>query len=446
MTRYVTFSNFFDDRMELSGDYSFNGSDRESKSLSSQRNYLLNNGVRSDLIKNTEDLSNSHNQGHSVGLRIEHEFSKNCSIIFQPQLSFNTGRSVSGQIFDSQTDYLNGVISPTNDGFSSNASDTRSVNTSGMFMYRQRIVLPGRTLTARVNYNLSNSTSDGFNQSITNTYFGANKTSSIVNQRNAQTNNNASVNFQSTYTEPLGNHFYAEANYNLSWSRQDSEKKVYDSGNDDGLSTMPHGTMSDVVKARDHYVSNGEVDDVDYSNRIINESLNQTIGLNMLYQSDKLRAQVGASLRPTRTHNSTTKSSYQMDTTFTVYNWSPQAMLQWDATDNLNIRFNYRGNSSQPSISQLMPVPDNSNPTRVSLGNPSLAPYFSHNVNGDFRFNGGMTQSPIVNAVITTNGVQHTVPFNGPNSYNGNVNLMMNLPIFSQQFTVNSNTRQSSIS
>ena len=93
----------------------------------------------------------------------------------------------------------------------------------------------------------------------------------------------------------------------------------------------------------------------------------------------------------------------------------------------------------------------------MSLGNPSLAPYFSHNINGDFRFNnrqkfssinlrfnGGMTQSPIVNAVITTNGVQHTVPFNGPNSYNGNVNLMMNLPIFSQQFTVNSNTSASS--
>ena len=54
-----------------------------------------------------------------------------------------------------------------------------------------------------------------------------------------------------------------------------------------------------------------------------------------------------------------------------------------------------------------------------------------------------MTQSPIINAIVTTNGVQHTIPFNGPNSYNGNVNLMMNLPIFSTNFTVNANTSAS---
>ena len=136
-----------------------------------------------------------------------------------------------------------------------------------------------------------------------------------------------------------------------------------------------------------------------------------------------------------------------------MYNWSPEASIIWDATDNLNMRVFYRGESSQPSISQLMPVPDNSNPLRVSLGNPSLAPYFSHNFNGDFRFNnrqkfssvnirfnGGMVQSPIVNALVTTNGVQHSIPFNGPNSYNASVNVMTNNPIFVQALTLTTAT------
>ena len=437
--------NFFDDKMEASGNYMYNHSNTEGKSNQYQRNYLPDY----DLVKNTTNFNNSSNNGHSVGLRIEHEFSKNTSIIFQPQLSFNYGNSSSLQLFDTKTDYLNGnPYANTNDGFSGSSSNTKSVSTSGMFMYRQRIVIPGRTLTVRLRYNLSNNKSDGFNQSLTNTYLGEFTNKQIVNQRNVQDSKTYSLNANATYTEPLGNHFYMEANYSYGWNLQDSNKKTFE--------VMPVDWTydSDSHAYNPNNLKESEVPD--YSNRIINESFNQSIGLNMLYQGDKLRAQVGASLRPQKTHNVTDQPSYKIDTTFTVYNWAPQAQIIWDATDNLNLRLNYRGNSSQPSISQLMPVPDNSNPLRVSLGNPSLAPYFSHNLNGDFRFNNrqkfssvnirfgaGLTQDPIVNAIITTNGVQHTLPFNGPDSWNGNINVMTNNPIFTSALTLSTNTSAS---
>lgn len=75
-------------------------------------------------------------------------------------------------------------------------------------------------------------------------------------------------------------------------------------------------------------------------------------------QKDKLRAQVGASVVPTITHNETNGSDYNS----TVVNWSPSAMIWYDINDNMNLRGFYFGNSSQPSTSQLMPVPNNSNP------------------------------------------------------------------------------------
>ena len=105
-------------------------------------------------------------------------------------------------------------------------------------------------------------------------------------------------------------------------------------------------------------------------------------------------------------------------------------MIRWDASESTNFRLFYFGRSAQPSTSQLMPVPDNTNPLRVSFGNPYLEPYFNHDIRSEFRYSnrkkftsmnltldGGMVQSPIVNATWTDlQGVSYSFPVNGPNS------------------------------
>jgi len=449
-------ANLFDDKMEASGNYSFNGSDIDSKSSTFSTNHL----DEMDILTRSNNSSLIGSNGHNFGMRIEHEFSKNSSLIFQPQFGYNLSNSES--IGNSSTDYLysdDRGLTPQNESWSNNSSNTKSVSASGNLMYRQRIIIPGRTLTVNFRYNLSNSTTDGFTQSLTESFVknaglfptvsdpsldGSASSLSFVNQRNDQVSKNASLSANATYTEPMGNYFYIEGNYSYAWNRSNSSKDVYNSGIFDENAFTPDNHP---------YNRTGEVADPSYSNSIINEYVNQAIGANLLYQGDNLRAQVGASLRPTKTHNSTTRSSYQIDTTFSVINWSPQAQIIWDANDYLNIRFFYRGNSSQPSISQLMPVPDNSNPISISLGNPSLAPYFSHNVNGEFRFNNrqkfssanlrfnaGMVQNPIVNAQMFVDGVTYTMPFNGHDSYNGSLNLMTNTPIFTTRFTLTTQT------
>ena len=157
-----------------------------------------------------------------------------------------------------------------------------------------------------------------------------------------------------------------------------------------------------------------------------------------MYQKEKLRAQLGASLRPTNTHNETNGESYDSK----VLNWSPEAMLSYDIDDNTMVRMFYFGRSSQPSTSQLMPVPDNSDPLNVSLGNPYLLPYFNHNIRGMFgytnretftsihgRVGGSLVQDGIVNAQwYDENGAQYSMPVNGPVSGSADANLMINSP------------------
>ncbi len=438
--------NLFDDKMEASGNYSFNGSNTDSQSSTYSNNHLEELGY--DMITRRNSSSLTDSKGHSISMRIEHTFSKSASLIFQPQFSYRTSGSQSMSTSSTQYDYFNYGLVDINDSWSNNTSNTKSLSASGNLMYRQRIVIPGRTLTVNVRYNLSNSLTDGFTQSLTRIFddpvSGSKGLPTFINQRNDQTSKQASITANATYTEPLGNYFYVEGNYSYGWNHSLSEKNAFSSGLYD---------LDTYTKDNHPYNRNGEVPDPSYSNSILNDYVNQSIGANLLYQGDYLRAQVGASLRPTTTHNATTRATYQIDTTFTVINWSPNAQIIWDANDYLNVRFFYRGNSSQPNISQLMPVPDNTNPISISLGNPSLAPYFSHNVNGELRFNNrqkfssanlrfnaGMVQNPIVNAQMITGGRTFTMPFNGHDTYNGSINLTTNNPIFTTRFTLSTQT------
>ena len=183
----------------------------------------------------------------------------------------------------------------------------------------------------------------------------------------------------------------------------------------------------------------GESIDDRYSNSILNRSITQRAGVNFSYQKKKFRAQLGASVNPTDTYNETTgHDAYRSK----VINWSPQAMLNYEFTENSNVRFFYFGWSNQPSTSQLLPVPDNSDPLNIALGNPNLNPYFNHNIRGNFRYTNKKTftsvnarfgGSLVENAITSAQwydpaGVQYSIPVNGPASGNVDARIMVNSP------------------
>ena len=331
----------------------------------------------------------------------------------------------------------NGVASRTNEGFTSNTGSNQNWRTNGFFLFRQKLGKAGRTLSFNARYNFSGNDMDGFNQSLTRTFDEFETASdSIINQRYNQEQNSQSLSGRLTYTEPLGKGFFVEANYEASWNRSTSTKNTYDSG-----------VVSDFGASNLVYNPNGEVLNDVYSSEIVNRYVNQRIGANFVYQKDKLRAQAGVSANPTDTHNET--SGYDTYDSH-VLNWAPQAMLWYDIDDNTNVRGFYFGRSQQPSVSQLMRVPDNTNPLSVSFGNMYLEPYFNHSFRSDFRhtnkknflsvnagLDGGIVKNPIVNAQwYGTNGAQYSIPVNGKDSYNGSFRIMLNSPIAKSNFSV----------
>ena len=437
-------------KMELGANYLYNGSIVDVEEDTYKETYMKDG---STLISNDLGRSHTFTDGHRFGMRLEHKFSENTSILFQPQFNFGRGSFVQQSEFDSNTRQADGTESKTNEGFTNNTGSNRNWETRGFLLLRQRLGIPGRTISANLTWNLSNNVLDGLNQSLTTTYAGGTGTDAKVNQRYDQTSRSQAVGARLVYTEPLGGNFYLEGSYNIRYNRSESEKLTYNSA----AYTWDPFVMGGGSLA---YTSAGETEDLAYSNNILNWSLNQNIGLAFMYQEEDLRAQLGASAIPTRTYNETfnhAKGEAVIYNPETIWNFSPRAMLFYDFNDNSNIRLFYFGRSSQPSTSQLNPVLDNSNPLSLALGNPFLNPYFSHNLRSDLELSnrqtfftmrihleGGMVQNPIVSASwYDAGGRIYTFPVNGHNSWNGAVRIMLNTPIGKSPFSISNMLRTS---
>ena len=434
--------NLFDDDMELSGNYLYNRSDRVVEEESSRTTYMEDG---SHLLNNNAGSSLSSSQGHRFGVRMEHEFSKNTSLIFEPQVNFGTGHFsehsefYTDRAFDRDTTH-------TNRGFTDNMGENSNWSVSGFALLRQKLGKQGRTVSVNVRYNFRHNELLGLNQSLTRSDVDNDgvwdENPEIVNQKVDRLSNNASLNGRIVYTEPIAKNLYLEANYQYGWTRNVSNKDVYNSGN---LGNKLGNNVESLV-----YQEEGSYKDMTYSSEIFNRTINQRGGLNLNYQKPKLRAQLGLAATPTNTYNRTNGKEYESN----VVNWAPQATFNYEFNDYAHMRIRYNGNSSQPSTSQLMPVPDNSDPLNISLGNPYLLPYFNHNFRANFGYTnketftsvngqigGGMVDNAITNAKWYDQvGAQYSIPVNGPGTYSANGRIMINSPLWGSDFSIYSNT------
>ena len=432
--------DLFDDKMELAVPYQYQGSMNNSASDTYKETYVAQGNT---LISNSNSDNDQNTWGHSISMRMDHKFSDNTSLMIQPQLNFGGGDYMQRSISDTWRNEISDE-NQTNKNWTLNSGVNKNLTFSGRGILRQRLGMPGRTLSLNFNWNIRDNRMNGYNQSLTNTYVMGKVNSDPVNQRIDQVQKSQTLGASLVYTEPLGNNFYVEGRYQINWSNSLTDKKAYDSG----TYTSPAwpGAIRDIDAIMVYNPADEKLNDL-YSNNVVSKNLNQTIGLAFMYQEDWIRAQLGAQAIPTRQYNLTNGKEYDPGT---IWNFAPRAMLQYDFNENANIRVNYNGRSGQPSVSQLNPVMDNSNKLSQTLGNPYLTPYFNHNMRLEleysnratfftarFNLNGGMNQNPISNANwYDEGGFQYSFPVNGKNTFNGGGSIMINAPIAKSNFSI----------
>lgn len=424
----------FDNSSEITGNYLFNGNEKVVEENTAKTTFKQDG---SSLFATEDGYSETNTYGHRAGARADWKISNQTSILFEPQFNIGYGNFLETNNFATDNTSAEGVKRKVNEGYSLSSGDNDSQSASGRLLIRQRLGKPGRTISANINYSYSNNELDGINYSLQDVYGEDSSIERVmVDQRYNSNSKSSSIGGRLSYTEPLGGNFFIEGTYSYNFKKTDSQKLTYDK---DG---------------------NGEYNVVDeeYSNDIVNKYTSQRAGLNFMKQEEKYNITLGATAQPSRTINVTTVAGQEKTIDQKVLNWAPNARFDYNFSDYEMIRLNYRGSSSQPSINQMNPVADNSNPQSIILGNPNLNPSFSHslftmyrktkmetyssfNVNLDITYN----QSSIVNANwYDEAGVQYTVPMNNDKgTFSARTFIMFNTPIAKSKFSIMSFTNGS---
>jgi hypothetical protein len=286
-------------------------------------------------------------------------------------------------------------------------------------------------LTLGVNNTISNSAADGRNYSPLFFYnpdgsLFINRSQDLINNQKTKSNNNV---VSASYTEPIGLNKILEFNYRYSNNQNTSDRKAFDYN--------PLTNSYDKVNAAQ-------------TNYFENNFTSHRYGANFRIAQEKFNFQVGGAMQTSEQKNNSIRAIYRVngkDSTITTNqrftNFFPTANFTYNFNRSKNLRLNYRGNTNQPSISQLQDVPDVSNPVRITTGNPNLKQEFTNSLNGgynsfnatNFRYinvnvNARQTSNQIVNSIDSAGrGVQLIRPVNMNGAYNASYNVTVGLPL-----------------
>ncbi|MDR3062256.1 MAG: outer membrane beta-barrel family protein, partial [Dysgonamonadaceae bacterium] len=206
----------------------------------------------------------------------------------------------------------------------------------------------------------------------------------------------------------------------------------------------------------------------DYSKSLWNHFVNQTFGMSFNAVHTKYTYNIGFNINPSYTQSTSYVKNGSLDGSDSilnkvdgrsVINYSPQLRFTYRFSRESNLRFTYRGNTNQPSISQLDPTPNNTNPLNIRVGNPDLLPSFSHNLSLNYNHSkrasqrsltGNLQFSFVRNEIINftsyqdTTGIQQTMPVNENGSWNSTGEVLYNMPLDAKKkFKFSTQTRLS---
>ena len=363
----------------------------------------------------TDNINNSHRFNFSADYLIDSFRSLKIAPNFSYQKTSNQSTSEYAT-----TSPANSKI---NEGSSHNISNSEGSSFSANILFRNKFRKRGRTFSVNLLTNLSSSEGDGnlvSNTNFYNTSGGLLKQDSI-RQRNNNENDVKGFNVRAVYTEPISKRSLLEFSAGRSVTESESTKKTFDYNRNNGKFDLVNNTLSNEYDNTYGYTTAG------LRLRKQTKQYNYMIGAN--WQKADLEGVVHTM------HDSTIGKSFT--------NLLPNARFQYVFSRFKNITLNYATSTNQPSITQLQPVPDNTNPLYVRLGNPDLKqeyiqslrlnaqfvnPYKNRNIFAFFTFQ--QTQNKIVSYDrINSLGVDSVLPVNVNGVYNLNGNLSYSFPV-----------------
>lgn len=422
---------FKPDKLTLGGNTRYSHSDNDARSKSDRQNILPGDSSSYD---NSEAMSRTKSDNFGVDFRLEWKPDTMTQLIFRPSFSFS--HSMNDNFSDATT--LDNERDTVNTNKSSNYSESNGYNLNASIDFSRKLNNKGRVFSATLSGGNSDSYSDGMNRSDI-VYFNQTDAlkNSIIDQRSRYDNKGFNYRAYVSWVEPIGHNNFIQATYSISQRKQEALKNVYNQDADGIYNVL----------------------DSAYSQSYRNNFISQRASLSFKSQRAKFNYTIGLNLDPSYSSS----ENFVGDTTLSkitrkVVNLSPMAQFNYMFDKRTNLRIMYNGRTSQPSMTQLQPVADISDPTNITIGNPDLNPRYTNNVFIRFQqftpekqraFMIMANGSYIINDIVSytsynqETGVKTTTYKNVNGNYSGNVRMMLNTPLKNKKFSINSMTMAS---
>lgn len=333
---------------------------------------------------------------------------------------------------DDLSDSLRAITVNRNDNASRNDGDNRAVGTD--LMWVRRLSAKGRNVNFRGNVNYNRSGNHSFNRSLINYYQpNVEEPFRLKDQYSLSPSQSWGYSVQAGYSEPLFKGFHLQFRYQYAYRYNNRDRSLYN------LDSLSSWRFSDhelgMLPAADSLQT---VLDRRNSQYATYDQYNHSLDWSLRYINKKLRLNAGVSFRPQKTRMSYEKGSLDTVVTRRLYKVSPSVNFQYRLSRTDRIEFRYRGSSSDPSMTQLLDVTDDSNPLHISKGNPGLKSSWTdrlsvgvnlYNVERQTGWNFDADYSRTSNSISTAvlyneeTGVQTTRPENINGNWNTNGSL-----------------------
>ena len=422
----------------------YNYRDNDVQSLGQVENFLLGGGNSS--FMNSNSASRNKNQNFFGHLRLEWRPDSMTTFFMRGSMSWGDSESSSNSLsatynsdpfaivsnpyqyldFDSESDE---DLDKTRVNASNNASlsEGNSMSANLNMQVTRKLNDSGRNITLRGIGSYGDNESDRYSNNITRYYGdGIITTEDTIRRYITTPTNNYSLGAEVSYSEPIADRVYLQFSYRFTYGYNESDNSTYDLLNASDrvnfiLGRLPNDFSESWI-------------DPEQSKYAEYKKYNHDARFTFRVNRNTWRLSAGMAFRPQNTKLSYKKGEYQVDTTRNVFNFSPEVDFRYQPQKQTQLRFSYRGRSSDPSMENLLPITDNSDPLNIRTGNPGLKPSFSHNMGLHFNTFNMDAQRGIFSALngsFTQNAISNIRKYNEstggwttmPENINGNWNL-----------------------
>ena len=428
----------------------WNHSDGDVWSRRSSENFLGSSSSFSNSLNQNFSRSDSWNGN----IRLEWMPDTMTNILFRPSISWTTNDSRSmglsasfnqdpyqyteDPLSDEGIEKMDEVDAVINRQKSVSLSYSKNNNIRGMLQLNRKLNNKGRNVTLRMDAKYTDKDSKSISLQNAHLYLvqtaaGLDSTYQ-TNRYNLTPSKDYSYSAQATYSEPLWKATFLQLSYKFTYSYSKSDRSTYDFSkySFDGISPE-YGAWGNYLGRLDGEL--GDYRDDKLSRYSEYRNYTHDIQVMMRFIRQKYNLNFGVMIQPQRSKFIQDYQGKYVDTVRTVTNVSPTLDFRYRFSKMSNLRVNYRGTTSQPSISQLLNIVDDSDPLNVSIGNPGLKPSFTQNFRlfyNNFVQNHNKGVMTYINFSTTSNSISNKVTYDEttggritrPENINGNWNVM----------------------